>query len=82
MLLTVPLAAVTVASTVNVTMPPAGSVGSDRPVSSWATVGPLGHTAPPLAAQVRDVFASPAATASVTTAPPAALAPALVTTIV
>ena len=81
-MLTVPLTAVTVASSVNVTMPPGGGVGSDRPVANWATVGPPGHTAPPLAAQVRDFFSSPAASTVTTTAPSTALAPALVTTIV
>ena len=33
-MLTVPLAAVTVASSVNVTMPPGGGVGTDRPVAN------------------------------------------------
>ena len=33
-MLTVPLVAVTVASSVNVTMPPGGGIGTDRPVAN------------------------------------------------
>jgi len=67
--------------TVSVTLPPAGSVGIGKPACNCATVGDVGHIAPPLCDPQLTVVATKFATAaSVTTAPFAAAGPWLVTT--
>ncbi|XIG26128.1 hypothetical protein PRJ39_07970 [Lysobacter enzymogenes] len=80
-LLTEPLLAVTVATTVKTSLPPEGSVGTVTPLSKFATVT-VGHTAAPLARQVTLVLFRPAAAGSRTTEPSAALGPALLSSIV
>src|SRR6185312_6905663 len=79
----VPPAPVTFATTVKVTLDAAGSVGIASPDSSCATVGAVGHTAPPVSLpQATEVFDRPAAAGSASNAPSAASGPALVTTMV
>src|SRR5437870_228591 len=69
-LVTEPLAAVTVAVIVKVSDPPDGNVASVKPDSSNAGVTVAGHTAPPLAAvHAAAVFDRPAAAASVSVEP-------------
>ena len=78
---TVPLKAVTSATTVKVTLPPEGKMGIAIPDCNCATLVDTGHWAPPVAmAQFTLDLASPATAASVRMAPFAACGPALPTT--
>ena len=81
---TLPPAAVTEAFTVNVTLPPLGSVGMIIPAPCMAaTVELAGQTAPPVAVpQVTLETLKPLTAGSVKIAPLAELGPALDTTIV
>ena len=76
----------TVAFTVNVTLPPDGSVGMTMPapcISATVVFGIVGHAAPPLALpQVTPVAFRFATAGSVKTAPLADDGPALLTTTV
>ena len=83
-LLTEPPVAVTFATMANVTVPPLGRVAIVTPApSSSATVSVPGHTAPPVApVQLRPVLVKPVASTSLSSAPSAALGPALLTTTV
>src|SRR5258706_42222 len=85
-LVTDPLVAVTFAAIVNVTVPPAGSVGITTPAPSsnpTVTFAGAGQAAPPLApVQAAPVLLNPVAAGSVTIAPSPGDGPAFVTTIV